>query len=54
MPARRLLQLFGFERTQGTLSLATFGQGYAGLLGEINESWDEGFDLGTVSPCPGL
>ena len=30
------------------------GAGFAGILGEINESWDQGFDAGTVSPCPGL
>ena len=33
-------------------AMATFGDGFAGILGEINESWDEGFDVGTVSPCP--
>lgn len=33
-------------------AMATCGAGFAGILGEINESWDEGFDIGTVSPCP--
>ena len=33
-------------------AMVTCGDGFAGILGEINESWDEGFDIGTVSPCP--
>jgi hypothetical protein len=33
-------------------AMATCGAGFADILGEINESWDEGFDIGTVSPCP--
>jgi hypothetical protein len=33
-------------------AMATCGDGFADILGVINESWDEGFDIGTVSPCP--